>query len=72
MTATKKGTKKKSTTTAQPSPSGGGAIVGGTDPCVCGGSPEEHGRDPKYPGSTGCTHCTDCVAYEADTVGGDE
>ena len=44
----------------------GGAIVTATDPCVCGGAPEDHGRDPEYPGSTACTHCTDCVAYEAD------
>jgi hypothetical protein len=35
--------------------------------CVCGHSKEEHGRDPKYPGSTTCTDddC-DCIAYEAD------
>jgi hypothetical protein len=44
----------------------GGSIVTGTDPCVCGGAPEDHGRDPEYPGSTACTHCTDCIAYEAD------
>ena len=31
--------------------------------CTCGHSPEEHGHDPKYPGSTACTEC-DCVAYE--------
>jgi hypothetical protein len=43
-----------------------GAVVGGVDPCVCGGAPEDHGRDPEYPGSTACTHCTDCIAYEAD------
>lgn len=43
----------------------GGTIVGGTDPCVCGRSPEEHGRDPNYPGSTGCVE-SGCIAYEAD------
>ena len=45
----------------------GGTIVGGTDPCSCGDAPEEHGRDPHYPGSTSCNvpGC-DCVAYEAD------
>jgi hypothetical protein len=47
-------------------PESGGAIVTNTDPCVCGGAPEDHGRDPAYPGSTACTHCTDCIAYEAD------
>jgi len=31
--------------------------------CTCGHSPEEHGHDPRYPGSTSCTEC-DCVAYE--------
>ena len=36
-----------------------------TDPCTCGHAPEEHGHDPKYPGSTSCTEC-DCIAYEAD------
>lgn len=44
----------------------GGAIVSGTDPCCCGDAPEAHGRDPKYPGSTACTACDDCLAYEAD------
>lgn len=44
----------------------GGAIVAGTDPCICGHAPEEHGRDPAYPGSTACTECGDCVAYEAN------
>lgn len=35
-------------------------------PCVCGHSREEH-KDPRYPGSTECSHeeC-DCIAYEAD------
>jgi hypothetical protein len=44
-----------------------GAIVVGTDPCVCGDSPEEHGRYPTYPGSTACRVCMTCIAYEADT-----
>jgi len=44
----------------------GGAIVAGTDPCTCGCAPEAHGRDPEYPGSTSCTECPDCIAYEAD------
>lgn len=43
-----------------------GVIVSGTDPCTCGHSPEEHGREPAYPGSTACRECEDCVAYEAD------
>src|SRR5680860_455088 len=43
----------------------GGAIVTDTDPCTCGHAPEEHGRDPEYPGSTSCTEC-DCAVYEAD------
>lgn len=63
-TAAKKTIAKK---TPMPKPQAtSGAIVTGTDPCVCGGAPEDHGRDPEYPGSTACTHCTDCVAYEAD------
>jgi hypothetical protein len=33
-------------------------------PCHCGHSIEEHGSDPKHPGSTACTEC-DCIAYEA-------
>ena len=53
-------------------PKTGGAIVGGMDPCACGDSPEEHGRDPNYPCSTCCNvpGC-ECVAYEADP-GSDE
>jgi hypothetical protein len=35
-------------------------------PCLCGCALEEHGHDPKYPGSTACTGCTTCIAYEAD------
>lgn len=34
--------------------------------CACGHSEEEHGHDPKYPGSTACTECKDCVAFESD------
>ena len=34
--------------------------------CVCGDPVEEHGHDPEYPGSTACTACEDCIAYEAD------
>lgn len=33
--------------------------------CTCGHAPEEHGHDPKYPGSTACTVAgCDCIAYE--------
>lgn len=57
-------------TRKHPSPTG--THVPGTAPCTCGHAPEEHGRDPKYPGSTGCRAeiegepCCDCVVYEAD------
>jgi hypothetical protein len=35
--------------------------------CVCGHAEEEHGYDPKYPGSTACqVEDCDCIAYEAD------
>lgn len=45
----------------------GGTIVGGSDPCVCGHAPEDHGRDPAYPGSTSCRECgDDCIAYESN------
>lgn len=49
----------------------GGAVVSGTTSCVCGHSPEEHGRHPEYPGSTACrasfgAEGCDCPAYEAD------
>lgn len=47
----------------------GGAVVDQADPCSCGHAPEAHGRDPEYPGSTACTVCADCVAYEADPEG---
>lgn len=43
-----------------------GAIVSSMDPCTCGHAPEEHGREPAYPGSTACRECKDCVAYEAN------
>jgi hypothetical protein len=34
--------------------------------CTCGHAPEEHGGDPKYPGSTACqADGCDCIAYEA-------
>ena len=58
----------KGTSMPMPAPTSAstGAVVSGTDPCVCGGAPEDHGRNPEYPGSTACTHCTECVAYEAD------
>lgn len=48
-----------------------GSPVTGTNPCVCGDAPEEHGRDPEYPGSTACRACSDCIAYEADPGEGD-
>jgi hypothetical protein len=35
-------------------------------PCVCGCAIEEHGHDDEHPGSTSCTACEDCIAYEAD------
>lgn len=39
----------------------------GLEPCMCGHSVEEHGNDPKYPGSIACTgKGCDCIAYEAD------
>ena len=34
-----------------------------SDACACGHAIEEHGHDPKYPGSTACVEC-DCIAYE--------
>lgn len=34
--------------------------------CMCGHSEEEHGHDHDYPGSTACTECGDCVAYDPD------
>jgi hypothetical protein len=47
-------------------PVSSGAVVRGTDPCVCGCAPEDHGRDDQYPGSTACSSCESCLAYEAD------
>lgn len=44
---------------------GNGTVVGGTDTCTCGYSPEEHGRDPKHPSFTGCVE-SGCIAYEPD------
>ena len=44
----------------------GGAVVSASDPCTCGCAPEDHGRDLEYLGSTSCTACEDCIAYEAD------
>jgi hypothetical protein len=35
----------------------------GDEACACGHAPEEHGHDPKHPGSTACTECG-CIAYE--------
>lgn len=33
--------------------------------CTCGHSEEEHGHDPKFPGSTAChADDCDCIAYE--------
>jgi hypothetical protein len=58
-------------TTALPT-NPGGAVVGGSDPCICGHAPEEHGRDSVYTSSTSCVVCVDdeCVAYEADPGAG--
>jgi hypothetical protein len=36
-----------------------------TEACVCGHSREEHGGDPKYPGSTDCGEC-ECIMFEID------
>lgn len=44
-----------------------------SDACACGHSIDEHGDDPKYPGSTACNARDDwpsgrcgCIAYERD------
>jgi hypothetical protein len=58
--------KMASTTKSKAKPLTGGAVVASSDPCTCGCAPEDHGRDPEYPGSTSCTACEDCIAYEAD------
>ena len=43
------------------------SIVADTEPCACGHSPEEHGHDYEYPGSTECfVDDCECIAYEAD------
>ena len=35
--------------------------------CTCGHVQDEHGHDPKYPGSTACNiEGCDCCAYEWD------
>lgn len=34
--------------------------------CVCGHAVEEHGHDDEHPGSTACSECSDCIAYESD------
>ena len=36
------------------------------DVCVCGDNIDDHGHDPKYPGSTACKACDDCLAFEAE------
>jgi hypothetical protein len=47
-----------------------GYVVQGDDPRACGHSPEAHGRDPEYPGSSSCLErrC-DCIAYESAVRG---
>lgn len=37
------------------------------DPCVCGHSPEEHGNDEAFPGSSACDECSTCCAYESES-----
>lgn len=39
--------------------------------CTCGHAEEEHGGDPKYPGSTACIEC-ECIAFEDDGEGEDD
>jgi hypothetical protein len=35
--------------------------------CTCGHAPEEHGGDPKHPGSTACQiEGCDCIAYDEE------
>jgi hypothetical protein len=62
----RKMTGAKETKTPEAKPRIGGAVVSSSDPCTCGCAPEDHGRDPEYPGSTSCNACGDCIAYEAD------
>jgi hypothetical protein len=33
--------------------------------CYCGHAEEEHGHDPKHPGSTACLICS-CEAFEEE------
>jgi hypothetical protein len=41
--------------------------------CICGHSIEEHGHDPKYPGSTACqVEGCECFAWEPGDDEGDE
>jgi hypothetical protein len=41
--------------------------------CHCGDALDEHGGDPKYPGSTSCTvEGCDCIAYEEGASDEDE
>lgn len=36
-----------------------------SDTCVCGHVLDEHGHDPKYPGSTACTIAgCECICFE--------
>ena len=45
-----------------------GQVIGPTEEkdCACGHVGEEHGHDPKYPGSTACNvEGCDCVAFDA-------
>ena len=64
---TKASSKKKAKKVTKPAAAHAtaGAIVGGTIVCVCGYSPEEHGRDAAHPGWTGCSE-SGCESYEAD------
>lgn len=66
LSAKGQGEVQKMACTKTPKTRTGGAIVASSDPCTCGCAPEDHGRDPEYPGSTSCTACGNCIAYEAD------
>lgn len=41
--------------------------------CACGHSLDDHGHDPKFPGSTACRDddC-DCIAFEQEDTDGEE
>lgn len=40
------------------------------DDCTCGHVEDDHGHDPRYPGSTACgMDGCDCIAYESATDG---